>query len=1392
MNISAYFILAMGILASNVPTWGAVSSLDQKYGLKNKQTATPKTALPPKNAQTANHGYPLHDAIKAGKPSAVKAALTPARKDEYNSAGLTPLMVAAMYDRSTSARTLLAAGADADLATTQYATTALMMAAMNGYHEVVAELIAGGANPDVRNKSGFTALMLAAQKGHVVVVRQLLQAGAKTDIQDAAQRTAMQHATSEEIKQLLASSLPPVTPKTPVRNGPVLQVPIAGTDKTLTFPADLWARVKEVNTKLEQSLEPADYQYLLVCQLFWHQDQERKKQQQQDEEYLGGLEDSFSSVDELVLQLEKIAANPDTVKQYTSSVWEKNEEQGVRSREYITDLQEEYVAANDDCIVGMIISDTYRYSFWDARTGRLINRWNNSLFSPEYSKDGYYWMQEVNDEIESVYIPFLGNYPAEYMSEQLLINPRNGDVRSVICARVGMDDTLAEFPTDNEFVSMNVLHESDAKGWELSGAELLGLKEPKVWSNATAGWASEFVRIDSNFYAKGHGHFVTCTTTNDTAFTIDFSRLSIHKTKPEPGTAKISPAWVKLQTVPQLAERQAPMLATLCPKETHRLTNQAPIRIAPNNRGIEQLRCSGLPIASENVSISFMSDWASQKEEALASWGPWVMAIHRGDECFLASEDGKLIAPQKYTLKEESESKEKWPHALPLYIEEKDDTVRVLGNTLDSTAIYSINLATKTWETVKEWPCAMPDKRRAFFVPELRILAQPLDSLRYELLKLDDKWDTEKVADMFISHRGDYAIVLPNGQYAGSPGCEKMLEFAQDEHVLSMQALAPWRNRPAEVLQALGGNPDDIAALQATTKRWLRKLGYDESALAHEPALQDFPIAEVAMPKLNETAETTTFNVTLKANRKAITALHVRADGVKIPQTWENDLLVPAGQESTVTVGVPLAIGQNWIEITPIDSMGISGNTERFRVIHSGKYESELYVVALGVSDYVDDSLDLQYAAKDARDIAACFQKHGNGRVRTLTLTDKEVSNHAVLEKVKAFLAAASIHDRVVLYIAGHGMLDDKLDYYYAPHHFDTENIAETGISLEALVSCLQQAAPRKRILLMDTCHSGQLGEAGEEQLAANGVQLPHGVRAIQNRGMKVRKSNITLSTTQTKRYIEDMFSLGDTYRGINIIAGAAGAEYALESTEWQNGVFCASLCNNLDGRADYNKDGLTTLGELQDAVASQVRKLTGGKQNISLVAVESEDVFLCGQKIIVSRTTSADYEESAYEPEPAPAPPTHGMSTPLHAAVLAGKPSEVQAALGQKQHLEARDEADMTPLMLAAAKDRSTSTRLLIKAGANPNAANSRYGTTALMLAAMNGHHEVVTELIAGGAQVNATNKSNTTALILAAQKGHLQVVRQLLQAGADKNMRDSSGKSAVDYATPAVKSCF
>jgi hypothetical protein len=101
------------------------------------------------------------------------------------------------------------------------------------------------------------------------------------------------------------------------------------------------------------------------------------------------------------------------------------------------------------------------------------------------------------------------------------------------------------------------------------------------------------------------------------------------------------------------------------------------------------------------------------------------------------------------------------------------------------------------------------------------------------------------------------------------------------------------------------------------------------------------------------------------------------------------------------------------------------------------------------------------------------------------------------------------------------------------------------------------------------------------------------------------------MSAESQQRFIEEMFSLPGLHRGINVIGASGGAEFALESEKWNNGVFTAALIEALrDKKADANGDGRVGVAELRSYLADRVSKLTGGAQKPSVVAFERDQDF--------------------------------------------------------------------------------------------------------------------------------------------------------------------------------------
>jgi ankyrin repeat protein len=108
-----------------------------------------------------------------------------------------------------------------------------------------------------------------------------------------------------------------------------------------------------------------------------------------------------------------------------------------------------------------------------------------------------------------------------------------------------------------------------------------------------------------------------------------------------------------------------------------------------------------------------------------------------------------------------------------------------------------------------------------------------------------------------------------------------------------------------------------------------------------------------------------------------------------------------------------------------------------------------------------------------------------------------------------------------------------------------------------------------------------------------------------------------------------------------------------------------------------------------------------------------------------------------------------------------------------------ARD-PDVTPLMCALERGDGAKARELIAGGANVKASD-QHGWTALMRAVMHTDEATVRLLLATGAEVNARSKDGETALLLASELNRVPVVRELIRHGADVNLSSEQQITAL-----------
>lgn len=138
-----------------------------------------------------------------------------------------------------------------------------------------------------------------------------------------------------------------------------------------------------------------------------------------------------------------------------------------------------------------------------------------------------------------------------------------------------------------------------------------------------------------------------------------------------------------------------------------------------------------------------------------------------------------------------------------------------------------------------------------------------------------------------------------------------------------------------------------------------------------------------------------------------------------------------------------------------------------------------------------------------------------------------------------------------------------------------------------------------------------------------------------------------------------------------------------------------------------------------------------------------------------------------------------------LHTLAREGDALTIDLLLQDGAEVDAVDAQGNRPLHEAARCGHADVVRVLLDAGARPDAKADPLGVSALMLAVENGHSEIVRMLIKRGASLGARNRLNGQGVLhLAAQNGDLTMIGLLISSGAGVFMEDRSGQTPRDHA--------
>ncbi len=429
---------------------------------------------------------------------------------------------------------------------------------------------------------------------------------------------------------------------------------------------------------------------------------------------------------------------------------------------------------------------------------------------------------------------------------------------------------------------------------------------------------------------------------------------------------------------------------------------------------------------------------------------------------------------------------------------------------------------------------------------------------------------TELLSLFLHKDKKKWVISTTSGYYDTAPGTEEFLGWNVNrgkEHAADFFPLAKFRSkyyRPdiIEKILDIGNEAETIS-----------KTNGDSGRKNEQGKLNDHypPIMEIISPK--SIFKTSNRNLTIQYKVRTpsgnpITSIKVLIDGRPITGT-KGMTLVSTEKESqpkTIKVDIPprdsvvSLIAQSKYNASEPANLVIDWEDKSEKQIEKPR----LFILAVGVSEYKEENLKLQFASKDASDFVNTMQKQKGkmySEITVKTLLDKEANTSNILDGLEWIQNVTKVNDYAMIYISGHGVNDALGNYYFLPSNFDPDKFKSTGVSYLEIKNTLN-SIQGKVIFFGDTCHSANIFGKGSP-------------------------ADITVLINE----------LSDAENGIVVFTSSTKNQLSLEDKSWGNGAFTKALVEGLSGKADYSKKGKITVNMLDLYLSERVKELTKNQQ---------------------------------------------------------------------------------------------------------------------------------------------------------------------------------------------------
>jgi WD40 repeat protein len=511
----------------------------------------------------------------------------------------------------------------------------------------------------------------------------------------------------------------------------------------------------------------------------------------------------------------------------------------------------------------------------------------------------------------------------------------------------------------------------------------------------------------------------------------------------------------------------------------------------------------------------------------------------------------------------------------------KDDKQLFIIEAETRTIIYDISTGKKITELTGELAAlndgkSWPEKYLLSFTPGAHYV-----------------WDANTLKPLYTFYTIDsagYFTRIPDGYYMCTPGAARMLHYVtKEQDIITFDQLDIKYNRPDKVLEYIGN--DDTALIRSYRRAYekrIKRLGIDTAAFNRSYKV---PAAELAnSAAISYLQKNSRLQLRIKATDedRMLDRLHVLINDVPFFGKKGIDLRHRQSKNLDTTISITLAPGENSITASVMNSNGMESYRKPKPVFYqpAAALSEKLYFIGIGIDEFNENEYNLKYSVKDIRNLAETFKRKYGNRISIDTLFNKQVTETAI-SRLKEKLKQSNENDKVIVAYSGHGLLSKDLDYYLSTYSVNFSKPEENGLPYDELENLLDNIPARKKLLLIDACHSGEVDK--EEGIAINKLADSLGL----SKGIIIDQvqSEQHVGLKNSFELMQSLFVNVGKSTGATIISAAAGNQFALERGDLKNGVFTYSILEAM------NKYPTLKISELKKIVGERVEQLTNGLQ---------------------------------------------------------------------------------------------------------------------------------------------------------------------------------------------------